>query len=136
MNKIKLYDLRKKDYPQKTRPFRTLQVFQCPICGWCTNRVWYIYIPEIDYPKGRRLYSKGCSNKDKNWHSELSGMIDRSTNNLYPPLPHILRKLRKEVAVYRKRITKKIKNDILGGPDLSLRLRKLFSEKEFGRLWP
>ncbi len=64
MAKVRLYDLRKKDYPNH-REFRTLQVHQCPTCETRTNKA------ESTGGPGTYL-SPICPNVLKDWHSALA----------------------------------------------------------------
>lgn len=77
MAEVKLYDIRKRDYPNKRGDsFRSLQVFKCWVCGALTNQV--IMGGYLGY--GVRAI---CPQSDQCWHHELEEKI-RWLNNPHP----------------------------------------------------
>ena len=106
---IELYDLRplkdtrisQSNHPKnKGNTFRTLQVFECPICGALSNKV------EI----GRRIFGglfRGtvCPYSADCWHHELEEKIEQ------------LQRLQKEIKHDREEHAALIQNDIAGQPD-------------------
>ncbi len=75
-NKIKLYDLRNRDYPNKRGDvFRSLQVFECYVCGALSNEVvmggWPGY--------GVRVI---CPQSSECWHHALEDKINAMDESL------------------------------------------------------
>jgi hypothetical protein len=113
----KLYDLDKGDYPKKRGSvFRSIQVFECDICGALTNKV----IIGGFYPDyGIKVV---CPNSTKCWHHELEIMI----RWLSKPHPRSYKdELSREIKEEREKHRSEIKNDLEGNPDMSLPRRKV-----------
>ncbi len=107
-----LYDLRKDNYPSKRGDtFRSLQVFECWVCKAVTNEI--IMGGSMGY--GVRAV---CPNGSKCWHHELEDKVKL----LAKPHPKSYKdELTKDIENDRNRYQNRIKNDILGNPDLSLK---------------
>jgi len=109
---IVLYDLRKRNYPNKRGDsFRSLQVFECWVCGVLTNEV----VMGGSHGYGVRVI---CPQSAECWHHEL----ELKVNLLRQPHPKTYKaELQQEIDEIKKRHKRQIKNDIVGSPDFSLR---------------
>lgn len=110
--KTQLYDIREHNYPnQRGDHFRSLQVFECDICGAITNVVMLGGWPSL----GLRT---ACPHSGKCWHHELQITIEDLENGPYRGYEEdfklILQKLRDQ-------LRDEIKNDLIGNPDLNLK---------------
>lgn len=109
---VKLYDIRRRDYPnQRGDSFRSLQVFECWVCGSVTNRVVMGGYPGY----GVRAI---CPNSAERWHHELDDKIEllgKSHPKSYKE------ELEKEIKALQKARAKDIKKDIKGHPDFNLK---------------
>ncbi len=106
--KVKLFDLKKKDYPhQRGDVFRSRQVAECWVCQALTNRVVMGGHPGY----GVRLV---CPNSSECWHHELENKLKL----LHPPHPKSYKdELQKEIDEMKKLHKKDIKNDLEGNYD-------------------
>lgn len=111
-DKIILYDIRKRNYPNKRGDdFRSLQVFECWVCGTFTNQVVMGGYPGY----GVRAV---CPQSAECWHHELEDKIKL----LAQPHPQTYKaELQREIEEIKEKNKKRIKNDILGSPDFSLK---------------
>ena len=90
---IRLYDLRQNNYPDKRGDsFRSLQIFECSVCGAITNEVHM-----GGWPGYGVRYT--CPNSAEKWHHNLQ---DAYTVEAHKAVAHL------------------VKNDIVGEPDMSL----------------
>ena len=97
----RLYDLRERLYPSRRGDqFRSLQVFECWVCGAITNHVimggWPGY--------GVRTL---CPQRRECWHHELEDKI--------------VYLLKGEIVTLREEFAGHIQNDVAGAPDVSLK---------------
>ena len=115
-----LYDLRKDDHPdQRGDRFRSLQVFECGICGAVTNSMLMGGYPGY----GLRYY---CPNGQEEWHKNLKEKIKLSRQ----PHPKFYNhELEKEIQEFRNKHAKDVKNDILGNPDFNLKEKGVWGEE-------
>lgn len=109
---VRLYDLRKSNYPdQRGDVFRSLQVFECWVCGARTNRIVMGGYPGY----GVRVI---CPNSCECWHHVLEHKLDW----LGRPHPQDYKaSLEREIASFRERYNDRMKNDIIGEPNPSLK---------------
>lgn len=118
----KLYDIRKKDYPNNQGDtFRSLQIFECCICGALSNRV----IMGGSNGYGVRVV---CPNSSECWHHELEEKMEW----LAKPHPQSYkRELQKEVDKMKRKNEKYIRNDVEGNPNMSFKrqMTNTFSRK-------
>lgn len=107
-----LYDIRRKDYPdERGDVFRSLQVFECWVCEALSNRVIMGGYPGY----GVRAV---CPNSSECWHHELEERMAW----LAKPHPQSCKDaLQKEIDEIKKQYQGKIKNDLEGNPDMSLK---------------
>lgn len=112
-DRITLYDIRKHDYPNKRGDhFRSLQVFECWVCNALTNEV--VMGGSMGY--GVRAV---CPNSAECWHHELEAKIKL----LDMPHPKSYKQeLQKEIDELKQKHRSKVKNDLKGEPDYSLKL--------------
>lgn len=112
MAEEKTFDIRKNDYPKDMSIFRTLQIFECPICGALTNRVYYSQY---------RIYDgivTICPQADECWHHEIEA---KKLLNKYPHPKSYKEELKKEIEGMKQSHKNQIKNDLTGNPDFSLK---------------
>src|SRR3989344_2405627 len=110
--RVKLYDLRKKDIPLY-KEFRTLQVFECWVCGALTNKMYAGAAIPIGYHE-----DVVCPNAGECWHHEL----EKKRRWLAKPHPEDYKKaLRREIDEFRKKHQSKAKNDLAGKPNMKLK---------------
>ena len=107
---VKLYDLREKNYPNKRGDtFRSLQVFECPVCKALSNKV----IIGGSHGYGVRVI---CPHSSKCWHHELQ----EKKEWLDKPHPRSYKdELRKEIAEMKTNVPDDIKNDVKGNPEIA-----------------
>ncbi|MBI5152919.1 MAG: hypothetical protein HZA36_00435 [Parcubacteria group bacterium] len=106
-----LYDMRKKDYPNKRGDtFRTLQVFKCWVCGGLTNRV---------VMGGHPGYGVAtiCPNSSECWHHEIE---DKIRWFKYPHPKSYKEELKEEIDTMRKEHENHVKHDLEGACDKTL----------------
>ncbi|OGN41450.1 MAG: hypothetical protein A2606_01605 [Candidatus Yanofskybacteria bacterium RIFOXYD1_FULL_42_10] len=109
---VKLYDLRERNYPHnRGDKFRSLQIFECWVCGALSNQV--IMGGYLGY--GVRVV---CPNSSECWHHELEEKL-KWLEKLYPK--SYKQKFQKEITVMKRQHKAKIKNDIEGKPNMSLK---------------
>ena len=107
-----LYDLRKKNHPLY-QEFRTLQVFECWVCGALTNKMYAGACVPIGYYE----YTV-CPHGGKGWHHEL----EKKLHWLDKPHPKDYQEtLGRDIDEARKQCAKKVKNDLVGKPNLKLK---------------
>lgn len=93
MSEKKIYDLRKSDYPTtRGDVFRTLQVFQCWVCGVLTNRAVMGGWPGL----GVRVV---CPYASECWHHELEDAIPYLVERDQRLIQEAIEKLRAETGV-------------------------------------
>jgi hypothetical protein len=107
-DEIHLYDIRERSYPNKRGDhFRSLQIFQCPICNAVTNRCimggWPGY--------GLRAV---CPNAAEEWHHSLEDKTSLQ-NPLHPKTYR--EELANEITSLLKECAPLIQNDLVGQPD-------------------
>ena len=109
-NKVRIYDLEERNYPnQRGDSFRSLQVFECWVCGALTN--WVIMGGSPGY--GVRTV---CQQSSLEWHHELEDKISL----LQKPHPKSYKQeLEKEISQLREKHEKEIKNNLVGDYDLN-----------------
>ncbi|MEK7498536.1 MAG: hypothetical protein AAB611_01600 [Patescibacteria group bacterium] len=108
---IVLYDMRKKDYPNKRGDtFRTLQVFKCWVCNALTNRVTMGGYPGYGC-------ATICPNSGECWHHELEEKIKWLK---YPHPGSYKEELRQEIDAMRKEYEHLVEHDLLGACDKTL----------------
>ncbi|HCC23834.1 TPA: hypothetical protein DF272_06700 [Candidatus Falkowbacteria bacterium] len=108
--KIVLYDLRKWDYPRRRGDvFRSLQVFKCPVCGALSNLVIMGGHPGY----GVRVI---CPSSSACWHHELEFNIKKLKLTENEPV-----KLHSAIGELRIQCREKVKSDLVGEYDLSLK---------------
>lgn len=111
VKKVRLYNLEKSNYPDRRGDFfRSLQVFECPICGAITNEV----IMGGCFGYGPRTC---CPMSGEYWHHELENKL-RLLSQPHPA--SYKRELEEEIKRIRKLHRNKIKDNIKGNPDFSL----------------
>ena len=111
-SKLTLYDLREQRYPNKRGDtFRSLQVFECWVCGALTNLV--IMGGSVGY--GVRAV---CPNSAECWHHVIEDKLRLSDK---PHPTSYKRELETEIEQLRAARRAKIKNDITGQPDMTLK---------------
>lgn len=110
MSETKLYDLDVRGYPDKRGDvFRSLQVFECWVCGARTNRVvmggWPGY--------GVRAV---CPHAAECWHHDIE---DKMRLGAAPHPKAYLEALQAEIDELKARHADKVTHDIEGEPDLT-----------------
>lgn len=111
MDKISLVDLRE-GYPNEGR-FRTLQVFVCDICGALTNCVSGPLQRFTAGPYGL------CPHHEDKWHRTIREKLEWLKEK---PHPETYRKdLAAEIAALTTLHASKVRNDLVGEPDLTQR---------------
>lgn len=115
MADIKLFDTRRNDFPKDGSPFRTLQLFRCPVCRYETNLASYSKMAQPGIG-GRLLvpcrYGKEC------WHHELQDEIRKLEKRHYAS--KLLReKTDKESVLRLSQLSYSIEVDIQGDVDES-----------------
>jgi hypothetical protein len=110
-NRVTLYDIREDRYPSKRGDeFRSLQVWECPICKARTNRVVIGGWPGT----GVRAI---CPHATACWHHELEAKVAL----LEQPHPASYRReLEREIAALRQQHAARIRHDLVGKPNLRL----------------
>lgn len=114
-NEIKLYDIRKHDYPNKRGDnFRSLQVFECWVCGALTNQI---------IMGGSAGYGKCaiCPNSANCWHNELEEQIYLLAKALKQSCRQEAESYREKIKEIKNRYKEEIKNELIGTPDLNLK---------------
>lgn len=108
---VVLYDMRKKDYPNKRGDtFRTLQVFKCWVCCALTNKVVMGGYPGYGC-------ATICPNSSECWHHEL----ERKIKWLRNPHPKSYKKeLQEEINAEREESAHLVLNDLEGACDKTL----------------
>lgn len=111
-DKVILYDIRKKNYPhERGDDFRSLQVFECWVCGSFTNQVVMGGSPGY----GVRAI---CPQSAECWHHEL----EKKVKLLAQPHPKTYKaELQHEIEEIKEKKKEHIKNDIAGSPDFTLK---------------
>jgi hypothetical protein len=72
MSEIKLFDIKGFDWKGEQGSFRTIQVFQCPVCKWVTNQISITR----DCYANVNVRAKDCPHSHKKWHGELREKIE------------------------------------------------------------
>ncbi|MBI5421136.1 MAG: hypothetical protein HZA35_02375 [Parcubacteria group bacterium] len=109
---IVLYDMRKKDYPNKRDDtFRTLQVFKCWVCGGLTNRVTMGGYPGYGV-------ATICPNSSECWHHELYRKITWLKRHPHPK--HYKEELQQEIDDEVKESAHLVVHDLVGAYDKTL----------------
>ncbi len=108
---IILYDMRKKDYPNKRGDtFRTFQVFKCWVCNALTNKVTMGGYPGFGC-------ATICPNSSECWHHEL----ERKIKWLRNPHPKSYKEeLQEEIDAEHKENAHLALNDLEGAYDKTL----------------
>ena len=109
---VVLHDLREnRHFVGKEDEIRTLQVYECKICGAHTNRAISIHGPYY-----QRYARSVCPNAAEDWHHALRRKL--ALRNPNHPAGY-LRELDEEIASMRAAAAAHVKNDIQGKPDFS-----------------
>lgn len=109
---VKLYDLRERKYPHNRGDvFRSLQVFECWVCGGLTNRVVMGGYPGY----GVRAV---CPQAWECWHHELEEKLEWAAK---PHPASYLAELQREIEDFRKSHAAEVKRDLEGEPDMNLK---------------
>ena len=108
----RLYDLRKRTHPSQGT-FRTLQVFECWVCGGLTNKLHAYSACPIGYRE-----DTVCPNSGECWHHELEKKLHWLTRS-HPK--GYKAELEREIDTMRQQCVKKVKNDLVGKPNLKLK---------------
>lgn len=90
---IEVVDLEGRTFSQKEEPFRSLQVFKCPVCNARTN---LIEIRSGHYHQYRSY--PVCPHRQVPWHGELRSKISLASQ---PHPASYLAKLNSEIATLR-----------------------------------
>ncbi len=107
-----LYDLRERTYPhQRGDIFRSLQVFECWVCGACTNRIVMGGYPGY----GVRAV---CPHAAECWHHEIEEKVAWSRHPHPKPYQDALLA---EIEAMRAAHASEAVHDIEGQPDFGLK---------------
>ncbi|MBI2591486.1 MAG: hypothetical protein HYW34_02325 [Candidatus Brennerbacteria bacterium] len=113
MAKVKLYNVENYEYPRSEKVdsrFRTVQVFECRICGSLTNLVERINDSWLGV-------KQICPNNGAKWHSDLKEK--RQWLDSYPHPATYKSEMRKEIIEMIGEIPDEIiTEDIAGNPDM------------------
>lgn len=107
--KIKLWDVENYEYPKDGEYFRTLQVFQCGICGSLINKVIRCNDADIGV-------QPLCPNEVEYWHYQLKTKI-----KLLHAAPHpasYVKELEEEIKAGLMKASCKAVRDLAGKPDM------------------
>jgi hypothetical protein len=107
---VTLFDLAKGDFPI-SQSFRTVQVFECGICGSLSNRAFWANC----FMGGARNF---CPNNEEKWHYRLQAKREL----LMKPHPESYkRELRQEIEQLLQ--CADVRNDLVGKPDVNRKAR-------------